>query len=163
GPARADDSPRALVEKAVKALGGEELLSRRVAEQTRYKGAFVGLPGGGVDVTGEMWAQPGSRRLTLVLALPGQGTTVTTGLHDGTLRDLDADEVKELMVLDHVERVLTLVPLLKDQEFTLEALGKSKVDDAEVFGVKVSAAGRPEVLLSFDPATGYPKRVEYPE
>jgi hypothetical protein len=173
GLTRADDSPRALVEKAVKALGGEELLSRRVAEQTRYKGAFVGLPGaaGGVDVTGEMWSQPGSRRLTLVLALPGQGTTVTTVVHNGkgweddngTLRDLDADEVKELMVLDHVERVLTLVPLLKDQEFTLEGVGKSKVDGAEVFGVKVSAAGHPEVLLSFDPATGYPKRVEYPE
>jgi hypothetical protein len=174
GLAPADDNPRALVEKAVQALGGEPLLARRAAKHARYKGAFVGLPGGaaaGVDVTGEMWAQPGSRRLSLVVALPGQGTTMTRVVHDGkgwedddgTLRELDADDMKEAMVLDHVERVLTLVPLLKDQEFTLEALGKSKVDGAELLGVKVSAAGHPEVALYFDPATGYPKRVEYPE
>jgi hypothetical protein len=175
GFARADDeTPRALIEKAIKTLGGEQLLSQRVAEHTRLKGAFLGLPGvgaTGVDVTGELWAQPGSRRMTLALALPGQGTTMTRVVHDGkgwesddgTVRDLDTDDLKEALVLDHVERVLTLVPLLKDQEFTLESLGKIKVDSSELLGVKVSATGHPEVTLFFDPATGYPKRVKYPE
>jgi hypothetical protein len=174
GRAPADDDPRAVVEKAVKALGGEELLAHRVAEHTRVKGSFVGLPGGaaaGVDVTGETWTQPGSQRLSLVIALPGQGTTLTRVVHDGkgweedggALHDLDADDLKEAKRSDHVERLLTLVPLLKDQELTLQALGKTKVGGADVLGVKVSSAGLPDVTLYFDPATGYTKRVEYRE
>jgi hypothetical protein len=81
----------------------------------------------------------------------------------GVLRDLDADDLKEAKLSDHIERVLTLVPLLKEQEFTLGALGKTKVDGVELVGVAVSAAGYPEVKVFFDPATGYPRRAEYHE
>ena len=39
GAAPAQDDPRALVKKAVKALGGEELLARRGASHTRLRGS----------------------------------------------------------------------------------------------------------------------------
>lgn len=67
GAAPAQDDPRALLKKAVKALGGEELLARRGATHVRLKGSFVGLPGGvqpgGISVRGETWTQPGSERI----------------------------------------------------------------------------------------------------
>ncbi|HEX5271506.1 MAG TPA: hypothetical protein VFW33_13510, partial [Gemmataceae bacterium] len=173
-PAAAQDDPRPIIEKAVKALGGEEVLTRTAASHTRLKGTFVGLPGGaaaGIAVTGEVWSQPGSERLALVIELGGQKSTMTRAWHngkgweqnDGAVKDMGADDLAEARQSAHVDRVLTLVPLLKDKDFTLKALGRSKVDGAEVDGVRVSSPGRPDVTLYFDPVTGFPRRAEYRE
>jgi hypothetical protein len=173
GAAAAQDDARPVIEKAVKALGGEEVLARRAAVYMRVKASYLGVPGGGaipdVAITGEAWTQPGSMRSVLVVELAGQKLTMTRALHDGRgwqqdtgqLRDMTADERAEAERSQHVDRVLGLVPLLKEKGFTLEALGKKKVDGAELVGVKVTAAGKPDVTIYFDPGTGYPRRAEY--
>jgi hypothetical protein len=175
GAAPAQDDPRALVKKAVKALGGEELLARRGASHTRLKGSFVGLGAaaapGGVRVSGETWTQPGSQRMTLTIEVAGEKTTLVRALHDGkgweqnlgTVKAMPADELAEAMESAHVERVLSLLPLLKDRSFTLKALGRTKVNGTELDGLKVSAAGYRDVTLYFDPATGHVRRAEYRE
>jgi hypothetical protein len=174
GAAPAQEDARAVVEKAIKALGGEERLARRGAAHTRVKGQFVGLPGGaaaGIAITGQLWQQPGSQRMTLVIELGGQKATMTRTFHggkgweeaDGLVKDMDADDLAEMRLSEHVDRVLSLVPLLKDKDFTLKPLGKAKVGGAELVGVKVSSAGRADVTVYFDPETGYPRRAEYRE
>jgi hypothetical protein len=171
GAAPAQDDARALVERAVKALGGEERLASRAASRVRVKGS-LGLAGGaGITLGGELWWQPGSQRMSLVIDLGGQKAGLTRVLHegkgwqeiDGAVQDMDADDLAEAKQSQHVERVLSLVPLLKDKDFALRALGKTRVDGTELLGVKVSSSGQSDVTIYFDPATGYPKRAEYRE
>jgi hypothetical protein len=175
GTAPAQDDPRLLIEKAVKALGGEERLATRAAVHTRVKSSFVGVGGAAlgdaIKVTGETWTQPGSHRMNLVIVLNDKKMTHTTVLHQGqgwqenggTVTDMLAAELAEAKHSDYVDRVLSLVPLLKGKEFALKPLGKVTVDGAELLGVKVTSLGNRDVTLYFDPATGYPKRAEYRE
>ncbi len=175
GAAAAQDDPRPIIEKAVKALGGEEVLARRCATHTRVKSSFIGLAGGGaipgIDLAGEVWSQPGSQRMSLVITLAGQKTAMTRVVHDGkgwqqddaTVKDMPAAELEEAKQSEYIDRVLSMLPLLKEKEFTLKALGKKKVDGAELLGVQVSSAGHADVTVWFDPATGYAKRAEYRE
>ncbi len=173
GAAAAQDDPRPIVEKAVKALGGEEVVGRRGATHTRIKASFVGVPGGGalpgLDLTGEMWAQPGSERMTMVINFGGQKMNITRTYHDGkgwtqdesAVHDMPAAELDEAKQTAHVDEVLRLLPLLKEKGFTLKGLGKQKVDGAELLGVRASSAGHPDVTVWFDPESAYPRRVEY--
>jgi hypothetical protein len=173
GLAAAQDDPRPVIEKAVKALGGEEALGRRAAIHSKLKALFVGIPGGGavpgLDMTIESWHQTGAQRMTMVIDIAGQKITMTRATRDGkgwmqqdgTVTDLPAAEADEARQSEYVDRVTGLVPLLKDKELTLKGLGKQKVDGAELVGVRVSSAGRPDVTIWFDPETGYPRRVEY--
>jgi hypothetical protein len=174
GAAAAQDDPRPIIEKAVKALGGEDVLARCSAVHTRVKGLFVGAgaaAGPKIEVSGETWVQPGSERMSLAVAAADQKLTLTRVFHggkgwtqsDGAVEDMPAPALDEAKQSAHVERVLRLLPLLKEKDFTLKALGKKKVDDTELVGVQVSSPGHRDVTLYFDPATGYPRRVEYRE
>jgi hypothetical protein len=173
GKAAAQDDPGPIIEKAIKALGGEEVLGRGAAAHTRVKSSFIGIPGGGaipgIDFAGEMWSQAGSERMSMVITLAGQKMNMTRVRHggkgwqqdDANVTDMPAGELEEAKQSEYVDRVLGLLPLLKEKGFTLKALGKQKVDGAELLGVRVSSAGRSDVTLWFDPEAGYPKRVEY--
>jgi hypothetical protein len=172
GLAAAQDDPRPVLEKAVKALGGEDVLGRRAAVHTKVKASFIGIPGGGavpgIEITGEMWSQPGAQRMDMVVNLGGQKMTIIRSTRDGkgwmrqdgNVTDLAAAELDEARQSEYVDRVTGLLPLLKDKDFTLKGLGKQAVDGAELVGVRVSSAGRPDVTLWFDPESGLPRRVE---
>src|SRR5439155_19322140 len=54
----------------------------------------------------------------------------------------------------YVEQVTSLHPLLERNEFTLAALGESKVQDRIAVGVRVTAKSRPEIKLYFDRESG---------
>src|SRR5262249_29657810 len=63
-PARADEQAdlKAIVEKAVKASGGEEKLTKFKAMNMKMKGKFYGM-GDGIDYTMEIWVQqPGQSK-----------------------------------------------------------------------------------------------------
>ena len=67
------------------------------------------------------------------------------------LKGEELDEVKEEL---HVEYVQTLVPLLKDKAYTLNALGEIKIHDRPAVGIRVTSKGHKDVNLYFDKATG---------
>ena len=142
GPSPADDDDaRALVVKAVKALGGEELIARRAALHARFQGTLGGAAGG-EKITGEMWLQTGAQRMDLLLGLGGERFTLRQAWHggkgwrelNGTPQEMGADEAEQVKQSEYVQRVMDVASLLKDKDLTLRALGKSKVDGAELLG-----------------------------
>src|SRR5262249_44557159 len=83
GELRADDSPRALIEKAIKAQGGEEQPGPSLAFQTRNKGTIF-LPGGGaagndISFTGLIREQSGAHYYELTVDVGGQKMSFKRG------------------------------------------------------------------------------------
>ncbi len=159
---RADDDAKAIIERAIKAGGGAESQSSRVLH-TRLKGTnFNGKQDGDATFEGENIEAPdGRERMTLRLDLTGtkyviisisagkdSWTTINDELTDA-LNDPEVDAQR-----NHVNRVLRLLPLLRDKDFTLTALGESKVERKDAVGVKVTCKGQPDVSLFFDKANG---------
>jgi hypothetical protein len=161
GGARAQDpDPRSLIDRAIKAQGGLEMLGRSVASHRKSKGAFLT---DGFTFTGEVFSEPGNRRrialqgtvkgqpATRVLVLDGKKGWIT---YDGTTIDLDADFVERLEKSIYADRVCGLVTLVKDKGYTLTGLGESQVRGKPARGVRVACAGKPDVLLYFDKESG---------
>jgi hypothetical protein len=167
GPCPAQDDPRATVEKAVKALGGAEKLGQPLATHSKIKGTIAQV--GDTTFTGEFWAQGPDAKNVLHLEVGGQKITVTQVLRgdkgwldlNGMPQELDAATLADMKTSAYHERVSNLIALLKDDQFTLKALGPSKVEGRDAVGVQVSSPGRPDVTLYFDAATALPLRSEY--
>lgn len=158
----ADDEPKALVEKAIKAYGGEEKLAGIKAIRIKSKG--------NIDVLGQTIAftSNGVQQLTgqvrneITLDIMGQQLTILQicdgkkgwfRLMDNTM-ELEGDLLKEMQAQAHSTRVTTLVPLLKDKAFTLAPLGEVKVKGKPALGVKVTAKDQRDIDLYFDKETG---------
>ena len=162
-PARADDAAdaRALVEKAVKAHGGQETLDKLPASVTKFKGTFHGM-GEGIPMTGELSAQgPDKQRVDLEIEAGGQkfpvlivlaGDKGWTKIAKDTT-EMDKDQVAESKEQAFAAWVATLAPL-KDKQFTLATTGEVKVDGKPALGVKVSSKGHRDIDLYFDKGTG---------
>jgi hypothetical protein len=172
GAARAEDDPRALIERALKALGGEEKLSQKVATQRKVKGILYapGLAEQGIPVAGELHTQSGNRsRFTFQVEVLGNkieavqvtnGDKAWRGIKD-QVEELKGEELDSMRKSLHQDRVVSLIPLLKDKGFTLTSLGESKVEDRPVQGIKVSYKGQPETMLYFDKETGLVVKYAY--
>jgi hypothetical protein len=163
--ARAEEAPRAVIERAVKALGGEEVLKRRVGVRMKLKGKFF-LPDGPAQafpLEGETLTQPGPRsRLTFHIDVVGNkvdAVIVLDGANSwqsayGRVQDLGPEERKSMSIFTYADRVTSLLPLLKDKGFTLTALGEENVEGRPAVGLKVSSKDRPDIHLYFDKESG---------
>lgn len=162
--AQADDATnaRAIVEKAVKALGGVEKLSKYKASTWKGKGKFFGL-GEGIEYSGEWHMQPPmGHRVDLDLDINGMQLRISRALVgdkgwsklNDEINDIQGDELEEEKHGLYVNTVVRLLPLLDDNEFQLTPLGESKVGNREVLGVKVSKKGKRDVSLYMDKETG---------
>jgi hypothetical protein len=159
----AEETPQAVIEKAVKALGGEDLLARQTAVLVKLRGNFHFAANQTAPFTGEVLTQPnGDFKYTLDLAIGGAPmgfTMVLTGdkgwrNFSGMIEDLDPASLAEMKRSRHYDRVTSLLPLLKDKSFTLAALAEIKVLDVPAVGVKVASKGQPDIHLYFDKASG---------
>jgi hypothetical protein len=72
----------------------------------------------------------------------------------GNVMELEGDQLKELQQEAQSRQITSLLPLLKDNGFTLATIGETKVNGKPAQGVKVSAKGIRDVELYFDTATG---------
>ncbi len=169
--ARAEEAPRAVIERAIKALGGEEVLKRRAGVRMKLKGKF--FLGGGAPafpLEGETLTQPGPRsRLTFHLDVGGNKVDAVI-VHDGAnswtsaygrVQDVGPEERKSMGISTYADRVTSLLPLLNDKGFTLAPLGEGKVEGRPVVGVKVSSKGQPDISLSFDKESGLLAKYAY--
>lgn len=153
---RADDSDktRAVVDKALKAIGGEDKLEKLKAQTWKEKGTYYGM-GDGVPYTANYSSQwPGQFRMEIV----GFFTVVLDGdkgwmkMNDDTT-EMNAEQLAEQKESHYAGYVTTLTPL-KDKAFTLSPLDEVQVNGRAAEGVKVTHKNHRDVNLFFDKENG---------
>ncbi|HEY1860799.1 MAG TPA: hypothetical protein VGG61_10615 [Gemmataceae bacterium] len=163
GLARADDKADAIaiVDKAIKAQGGADKLSKNKAVSTKQKGKFYGL-GDGIDYTlessvqapdkirNEIQGEAMGNKFSFIQVIQGDKGWNSA---NGTTEELSEEQLKEGKENMYANWVAQLHPLT-GKDFTLAPLGDVKVGDKESVGVKVSSKGHRDVSLFFDKKTG---------
>lgn len=171
-PVWADDKAdaEALLEKGIKALGGEARLSKFKAATWQAKGT-VRLGNRDAEYSGD-WAMQAPRQFKAVITGELNGKKFKrVRVLDGDkgwikLDDNDAEEMSALALAEtqrelHAQLMTTLLPL-RDKEFTLAPLGASKVGDTAAEGLKVTTQDGREFHLFFDKDSGLLLAVESP-
>jgi len=161
-----EDESRALIDKAIKAHGGEKALAKTKAGESKGKGTIHLM--GGIEFTADNYAQmPDKFKSVMRLTVMNMNITVTQGfdgkklwiqVNDKTM-DLDdklVDTVKEALYAEHLA---TLVPL-KDKGVKLSPLGETKVEGRAAVGVQASSKGHKDVNLFFDKTTNMLLKLE---
>jgi hypothetical protein len=157
----AQESARAVVERAVTAHGGMEKLSRARADRTQMRGViYVGKSA--VPFTSEVTVQlpkkyrsvvqlrDGERTRTLVHDLDGDKASITI---DDKAQPAQGTHLNQLRQTLELERALRLAPLLDEKEFTLTHLGEFKLFDRIVIGIGIKGQGQRDLKLYFDQQT----------
>ena len=165
-PARADDSEaKAILDKAIKALGGEEKLAKASAHSWKAKGkrhAGAEQPEQESQVTAnglDHFRREFNRReanlpqLSLILVIAGD-----KGWQKNSkgLTELDAAALARYKQAFYLQVIpITLMPL-KEKGFKLEAAGAEKVGDKPAVVLKVTAPDGKDFTLFFDKESGLP-------
>lgn len=160
--AGADESARALVEKAVQAIGGLKVLDQDMAARRTVEGEF---PKDNFKFVGEIYGQSDPRALKIIQngVSVGDRTTRIMAVKkdsgwisvDGVVRVLDKEFMEKLDRARHADKVAGLVALLTEKGFTLTKTGADKVNDKAVWKVKVHYDGQPDMTLYFDQKSGF--------
>jgi hypothetical protein len=167
-PSDDGEQARAIIDKAVQAVGGEAKLAGAGRFTQKAAGKFHG-PAGPVAFTGEWTVDlPGQVReaveseadgvkFQLVKVIAGEKAWLSV---NDSVEELDKDGLAAARDETYAAWVASLLPL-KEKEFTLTPLGESKVGDRAAAGVKVAHADRPDVALFFDTQKGWLLRAEF--
>jgi hypothetical protein len=155
-PSRADDQTEAMavVDKAIKAMGGADRLARSAKMTWSETGTYYGM-GEGLPYTGHYAIQwPDRFRMEIkdvfLMVLNGDKGWVSMG---GETTELSKEQMAENQEGHHGSYLTTLLPL-KDKAVTLTPLKEIKVGDRPAVGVKASSKGHRDVSLYFDKETG---------
>jgi hypothetical protein len=169
GPGRAqeDAGVRALLDRAIKAHGGEAQLKRFKAYTANLKGT-IHIQGMDIPFTGEIATQ-GDRqqRIIIEFAVGNEKFRVTHVLNgdrgwvklNDDLKAMNKDELVEARHQAYADSLTRLVPL-RDKGFTLAPLGETKVEGRRALGVRVSRKGQRDVNLYFDGKTSLLVKME---
>jgi hypothetical protein len=154
---------RRIIERGVKALGGEEKLTKYKVLAFRGKITWYdkGLPTL-VETVEQVFRYPSHSRMTRTSP---NGRKVTDGLNGDRLwQKIDMADGKEpqvfsssLMGAPDTARhwmVPGMLPLPTDQAYILSLLGKTKVEDSDAVGVLVNHENHRDMKLFFDKASG---------
>jgi hypothetical protein len=170
-PLRADDTQKeaqAVIDRAIKAAGGEAKLKKTPAFTFKGKGTaseggneisfnFEGS-GRGID----------QARLEMELSAAGQAEKVLVVIHGdkGWLKARDKTEKAPKEILDILKaeyftlRLVQHLPLAKDKACKLSHLGEVKVGGKPAVGVKVARKGFPAVDIYFDKKSNLPVKAQ---
>jgi hypothetical protein len=169
GRVQAQDEPRAIIEKAIKANGGAELLEKRKASQTKSKGTLE-VMGQNLSFTQEVTGLlPDKAKEVLHLDIMGMNIDLVTVMNGDNLRITAAgnevpisDAIKQAVKEQkHMAEVIRLLPLLKDKSYELSPVGEVQVAGKPAVGVRVSKMGCKDVSLFFDKSSGLMAKVEH--
>jgi hypothetical protein len=169
GAGRAADvqDANAILDKAIKALGGEEKLSKAKAFSAKGKGTitfggndneitiqavFQGLDHFRQDFEGDF----GGNKV--------KGVTVVAGNKGWRKFGDELMEMDNDAVANEKQRVyLTVIPItilpLKSKDFKVEAIGEEKVEGKPAVGIKGTGPDGKEFRLYFDKQSGLPVRI----
>ena len=155
------ESPRAIIEKAIKARGGLETITKPGASYRKVKGEF---PDRGYKFIGDGYSESRKNRLKLVHNTIGtddneQRIMVINGdkgwfVLQGTLITLDERAMARMKRARFADRVASLTVLMKEKGYKLAHLGESKIKEKTALGIKVSYEGQPDMNLYFDKHSG---------
>jgi hypothetical protein len=157
-----NNDAKAIIEKAVKAHGGEDKLGKLQVYRAKMKGTLEAM-GLSLDFTSEgLMTLRDRMRTEITLDIMGNKISVLQVFNGqkgwmkigDDVKDVDEEHLKEMKEEGHSVRVGSLAPLLKDKTYTLAYLGEAKVGDKPAVGVKVSAKGYREIDLWFDKDNG---------
>jgi hypothetical protein len=161
--ARADDSAaaRALIDKAMKAAGGEDKLAKLKGQSYDERGLWYGM-GEGLPYTGKYDIQwPDRYRVEIegifTLVMTGDKGWIKTAQGTADMTEDQRTREKENLYAGYVA---ALWPL-KDKDFVLALLPEITVEDRPAVGVKVTRKDRPDVSLYFDKKTGLLTKAEH--
>src|ERR1700730_15396003 len=168
-PARAadDKDAKAIVDKAIKALGGEDKLSKVKAFQSKGKGKItfgdmendftIESTVQGLDHCRQVFeGEFGGNKVKGEMVLAGD-----KGYRDfgGMKTDFDKDNLANEKRTIYLQVLpMTLVPL-KDKEYKVETAGEEKVGARPAVGLKVTPPDKKEFTLYFDKESGLPLKL----
>ncbi len=166
---RADDDAkvREIIDKAIKAHGGEDNLKKYQASVVKSKGKFHGFDNP-IDYTSETSVQFPDKIITIVESKAGDmefkfvqvvnGNKGWIKFGDNTT-ELNDDMLKEAREQMNSSNISHLTPLLT-KEYKLSSLGEMKVGDRPAVGVRVERKDYRDVNVYFDKEKGYLLKVE---
>jgi hypothetical protein len=163
GATRAEDADkaRAIIDKAIKALGGAKKLGKYKAATWKEEGTYYGM-GEGLPYKGKYASQgPDQFRMEIegVFTIVLNGDKGWTKMGNET-KAMTKEQLAQQKTEHRAGYISTLLPL-QDKAFKLEALDETTVDKKLAVGVKVTHKAYPEVKLYFDKKTGLLAKVAY--
>ncbi len=161
-PARANEQDaKAILDKAIRALGGEEKLTKTSAHSWKANGkvSLGGAPErefntqGIANGLGQLRAETVFPRFRALVVLDGD-----KGWHRGgnTFTELTGDELANAKRINYLDVIpITLLPV-KDKGFRCEPGGEEKVEGRQAVILKITAPDGKDFTLSFDKESGVP-------
>jgi len=165
-----DDDPRVAIERAIKAQGGEDRLARITAGRWKGRGGVL-VHGEVVPMTMEsVFQMPDKLRMVQRITVQGSTVLVTQVVAgsrgwvsiDGDVQELEGDVLSSLREECYATHVETLVPLLREEGYTLSMLSDVEIGGKRVVGVRVAAKGHSNIDLYFDRDSYLPVRTVRP-
>ena len=161
---RAADAPepRAIIDSAIKALGGAEKLQKYKAARWEDKGTYYGFGDDGAPYTGKYAAvYPDKFRMEIVdvftVVIDGEKGWTKMG---GDVHEMSADEVREGREQFHAGMLSGLTPLIDGKGYTLSPAGEIDVEGKPAVGVNVTHKDHRDVTLYFDKQSRLPVKLE---
>jgi hypothetical protein len=160
------DEARAILEKAIKAHGGEEVLRKHPATIIKAKGKMELFDGVEIQQT-IAFQQPNKFRNELSFTINGMEIR-TVGVYDGKKAAIEVNGKKaDFDKLDEAFRdaavlinAFELYPL-KDKSYELTAVGEVQVNGKPAIGIRAAKKGQRDVTLYFDKTTHLLARAEH--
>ncbi len=162
GPARADDQDaKAILDKAIKALGGEEKLTKASVHSWKAKGKVTLAGGPELEFTAQATAG-GLEHFRRETVFPRYHSLVVLDGDKGWQRARDNSRELTGDLLVHAKRLayLELIPItvvpIKEKGFTCETGGEETVGEKPAVVLKVTGPDGKDFTLSFDKESGVP-------
>lgn len=158
-PADESAEARAVVDRALAAVGGADALGGVRAGVWKTSGTFKGRPSRG-SFRGEL---PGKFRIDSQRPAGNGGTVTVSRIVDGDkgwvvegekTTPMSAAQIADVRTSFYHKRLATTLVPLTDPACRLERVGEGQVQGNAVVVIKATHVGYPDVLLSFDRQTG---------
>jgi hypothetical protein len=152
---------RAIIEKSIKAIGGEKAIEKHKAVSFSEKGTYYGM-GEGLPFTSKLNVQlPDQFRMEVegifTLIINGDKGWVSMM---GETKAMDKEKLANEINGHRAGYMSTLLPL-RDKNFTIKKLADAKVGDQNANVVEASRKDWPTVKLFFDSTTNYLVKMEH--
>lgn len=163
----AADESRELLERGIKAHGGEALLAKYPAMTAQMKGTYYGQ-GAAIDFSGEVATQGADQRKAVIDTEAGGMKLRIVHLvnrdkawvkYNDAAMELEDDDLADAKEEAYSEWVATLTPI-KGPAFTLSIVGEVRIDNRPALGITASSKDHRDVNLFFDKESGLLVKIE---